>query len=242
MNYRTIQAWPTDRRSAEAHQADFVGQVEIHGNLVEPKSIAAVETDYGVDGKLLYAAAIVLSYPAMEELERTYAIREVTFPYFPGLLFYREGPAILDALEKLQTDVDVILVNGHGLAHPTQCGLAAQLGILFSKPAIGCARKLLVGSHRPLDEAKGSTQPIRLADKEVGLAYRSKESVKPLYISPGHKCDLPFAHAIVRQCLRGYRLPEPLRVAHLLANRYRQRAESEQKPHANRKLKGLAVR
>jgi deoxyribonuclease V len=98
---------------------------------------------------------------------------------------------------------------------------------LFDRPAIGCARKLLAGNHRPVDEAKGSSQPLMLNGKEVGLVYRSKESVKPIYLSPGHKCDLPYTREVIARSLRGYRLPEPMRVAHLLANRYRQRTERD---------------
>lgn len=227
MRHRTVEHWPADRAAALQFQATAAEQVEIHSNVVEPQTVVAVDTDYGYAGKLIYAAAVVLAFPSMKEIERSDALAEVRFPYLPGLLFFREGPVIIEALSKLKTEAEVIIVNGHGTAHPDRCGLASHIGILFDRPSIGCARKLLAGNHRPVDEAKGSAQPLLINGKEVGLVYRSKESVKPIYLSPGHKCDLAFTRDVIARSLRGYRLPEPMRVAHLLANRYRQRAERD---------------
>ncbi|MBK7142126.1 MAG: endonuclease V [bacterium] len=227
MNYRRPDRWPTDRASALQLQSIASQAVEINSNVAEPRSIVAVDTDYGFAGQILYAAAVVLSFPEMEEIERSFARMDVKFPYYPGLLFYREGPVILEALSKLATDPEVIMINGHGIDHPDRCGMASHIGMLFDKPSIGCARKILAATHRPLDKTRGSIQPMILNGKEVGLALRSKESVKPIFVSPGHKCDLRFAHDIVTRSLRGFRLPEPMRVAHLLANRYRQRSEKQ---------------
>lgn len=227
MRHRDIEQWPADRVTALQFQATAAEQVEINSNVVEPQTVVAVDTDYGFGGEFIYAAAVVLAFPSMEEIERSYARAEVRFPYVPGLLFFREGPVIIEALSKLKSEPDVIMVNGHGTAHPNRCGLASHIGILFDRPAIGCARKLLAGNHQPVDEANGSSQPLMVKGKEVGLVYRSKESVKPIYISPGHNCDLPYTREVIARCLRGYRLPEPMRVAHLLANRYRQRTERE---------------
>lgn len=225
MNCVYTHGWPSTKHDAYRIQAAATAEVLLHGNAVEPTLIAAVDTDYGVDGEYLYAAAIVLSFPAFDEVERAYARIRVTFPYIPGLFFFREGPAITEALSKLTSEPDAIILSGHGIAHPKRCGLASHIGLAFDRPAIGCARKLLAGQHRPVGETKGNSQPITLEGKEVGLAYRSKDKVKPIFISPGHKCDLGYARDIIVRSLRGFRLPEPLRVAHLLANRYRQRSE-----------------
>lgn len=227
MRHRNIDQWPADRTAAQQYLAAAAESVEIHSNVVEPRMVVAVDTDYGYAGEFIYAAAAVLTFPSMEEIERSHARAQVRFPYLPGLLFFREGPAIYEALSKLKTEADVIIANGHGTAHPDRCGLASLIGMLFDRPAIGCARKLLAGNHRPVDEAKGSTQPLLMHGKEVGLVYRSKESVKPIYLSPGHKCDLAYTRDVISRSLRGYRLPEPMRVAHLLANRYRQRTERD---------------
>ena len=120
-------------------------------------------------------------------------------------------------------------VHGHGTAHPRRIGMACQIGLDFDLPTIGCARKLLSGAIRPVGETRGSSQPILLKGREVGLAYRSKDRVKPIFISPGYKCDLPFALDIIVKCLRGYRLPEPLRIAHLFANKYKRYNEKKRK-------------
>jgi deoxyribonuclease V len=147
------------------------------------------------------------------------------FPYHPGLLFYREGPVILEALGKLESDVNVLVLPSHGLAHPRRCGLACHVGLAFDRPAVGCARKILAGEYRPVELARGSFQPIRMRGQDVGVAYRSKDNVKPIFISPGHKCDLAFSRDIIVRCLRGFRFPEPLRVAHLLANKHKRNVE-----------------
>lgn len=238
MNYQVTDRWPTDRQSAQAAQALAADHVVLTSNLTAPQTIAAVDTDYGFEGKTLYAAAVVLRFPEFEEIERSYAAVEVAFPYIPGLLFYREGPAILEALGSLASRPDVIIINGHGIAHPSRCGIASHVGLACDAPTIGCARKLLSGTHRPLDPSKGSTQPILIGGKEVGLVLRSKEDVKPIYISPGHKCDLRFSIDIVKRSLRGFRLPEPLRVAHLLANKYRQKCERDKSQTDHNHLNG----
>jgi deoxyribonuclease V len=203
--------------------------VTLRGNLSEPKLIGAVDTAYGYGGEKLYASAVVMTFPDLEEVARMSQFCEVTFPYIPGLFYFREGPAIVDALAGLSVDPDVIIVHGHGIAHERSCGLATHVGLEFDIPTIGCSRRLLTGTHRPLGDAKGSSQPIIYRRKEVGKAIRSKEKVKPLYISPGNGCDLNYCVDIVTRCLRGYRLPEPLRLAHLLANKFKRYKEKNLK-------------
>ena len=134
---------------------------------------------------------------------------------------------ILSALEKIKENPDIIIVHGHGYAHPGRCGMASLVGLAFDKPSIGCARRLLAGYHRPVDPRKGSQQPLILNSREVGIAYRSKENVKPIFISPGHKCNLAQARDIIVQNLRGFRMPEPLRLAHLYANKYKRHREQK---------------
>jgi len=145
----------------------------------------------------------------------------VSFPYIPGLYYYREGQIIVEVLKKLQAEPDLLMVDGHGIAHPKSCGIACHLGIDFDMMSIGCARKLLVGNNVPVRELKGNYQPVRFRGKEVGVAYRSKDGVKPIFISPGHQCDTEYARNIIIRCLRGFRMPEPIRLAHLFANKYK---------------------
>jgi deoxyribonuclease V len=219
--------WPTSVSEAHEMQKDMAAAVDLFGNLKDIRLVVAVDTAYGKNAEVVYAVAVVVSYPDIVEVERSFQYDPVSFPYVPGLFFYREGPTILKALAKLETKPGVIIVHGHGIAHPRCCGMASQIGMVLNKPTIGCARKLLAGTHRPVGSVKGSCQPIMLRSKEVGVAYRSKENVKPIFISPGHQCTLEQARELVVTNLRGFRLPEPLRLAHLFANKLRRRIENQ---------------
>lgn len=225
MEYSLFRPWPTSRAEAYQIVGELAPKIVFRKVAPEPKTIAAVDTAYGVGGVILYAAAVVMSFPDLVELERAFYHGETSFPYVPGLFFFREGPIMVEALSRLKSPPDVIMAAGHGMAHPRHCGLASQIGYAFNTPSVGCARKLLAGEYSHLGASKGSVQPVRLDGRNVGVAYRSKESVKPIFISPGHLCDRSSAQEIVVRCLRDYRLPEPLRLAHLLANRFRQHSE-----------------
>ena len=206
-------------------QKEAASLVDLQGNNKEPELIAAVETAYGYGGENLYAAVVIVDFLKFQEVERAYYFDTVDFPYNPGLFYYREGPVISKALEQVESRPDLMIIHGHGIAHPKRIGMACHLGLDFNIPTIGCARKNLAGTYRPVGETRGNSQPIYLQGKEVGLAYRSKDRVKPIFISPGYKCDLAYAREIIVKCLRGYRLPEPLRMAHLLANKYKRHIE-----------------
>ena len=229
MKWVNSHEWPESRQDAYTLQDARARQVDISANVNEPELIAAVETAYGYGGEIAYAAAVVLSFPEMKEVERSLVHCPTKFPYIPGLFYFREGPSLVSALSQLQTEPDLIMVSGHGIAHPRQCGMASHIGIDFDKPTIGCARRLLHGKHRPVGETKGSREVIKHRDLELGVAYRSKDKVKPIYISPGHLCDLTLSRDLVVRCLRGYRLPEPLRLAHLLANKHKRHMEKGDK-------------
>ncbi len=225
MEYSMLHEWPTTREEAYAIQEEMAGRVELYANTQSPQLIAAVDTAYGYNAGTLFAAVVVTTFPEIEIVERTYHYGPLNFPYTPGLFYFREGPVIIEALGRVNSDPDLVIIHGHGLAHPKRCGMACSIGLTFDKPTIGCTRKLLTGYHRPVGEAKGSCQPIMIRSKEVGLVYRSKDNVKPIFISPAYKCDLNQAKEIIVQNLRGYRLPEPLRLAHLFANKFRRQIE-----------------
>ena len=226
MQYRQIEKWPVTRAEAAALQTALAREIRIAPAASEPRLIAAVDTAYGRDGKRIYAAAVVVRYPGLEPVDRAEGCAPAIFPYVPGLLFFREGPAVIAALHRLATEPDMLMILGHGLAHPARCGMAGLLGVLFNRPSTGCSRKLLAGTHRPVADAKGSWEPIRIEGAEVGCAYRSKDRVKPIFVSPGHGCDLAGARELVVRCLRDYRLPEPLRLAHVFANKYKRYQEN----------------
>lgn len=219
--------WPKDKYEAIEIQRELAKSIEILPNYDDINQIVSVDIAYGKNADIVFASAVLCTFPEIEEIERRSHYSEVTFPYIPGMFYFREGPAMIKALEKLDQQPDLIIVHGHGIAHVKNCGVASMIGVGFDIPTIGCSRKLLTGSVRDILPAKGSSQPIISQNKEVGIAYRTKENVKPLFISPGHKCDMPFAKDIVVRNLRGYRMPEPLRFAHLSANKYKRYIEKK---------------
>lgn len=162
---------------------------------------------------------MVLDYRTLDKVEQASVERPLDFPYIPGLLSFREAPAYLEVLARLNTVPDVLIIDGHGLAHPRRFGIACHLGVLLDLPTIGCAKSILVGEVAPLDKPKGSTAEIKKNDEVLGLALRTRENVKPVYISVGHRVDLPSAIRITLASGKGYRLPEPARQAHLLTQK-----------------------
>jgi len=202
-------------------------RVETFGNVSDIKLIAAVDTAYGHNSETIYAASVVVTFPEIEVIEKTFQYDKVKFPYIPGLFYFREGSVIIKALTKIQAEPDMLIIHGHGITHPRRCGMASHIGIGFNKPTIGCARKLLVGYHQQLPLSKGSFQAIIMNNKKVGYAFRSKDKVKPIFVSPGHLCAVDEAKDIMVKCLRGYRFPEPLRLAHLFANKYKRHMEKK---------------
>lgn len=227
MEIKYRHAWPSTKHDAIALQKEFIPRIALNSNSGEPSLIAAVDSAYGYGGEYLYAAAVVLSFPNLQEVERVYHSERVSFQYYPGLFYFREGPTIVGALAKLKSDPDFLMIHGHGIAHPQYCGIACHVGVAFNKPSLGCARRILAGTHHAVNDSKGSYQILRLRGKPVGFAYRTKDRVKPLFISPGHQCDMDQSRELVVKCLRGFRLPEPLRLAHLFANKYKRKAEKE---------------
>lgn len=219
--------WPASKAEACRYLKEVAKQVKLPPLTAEPTMIAAVETASGSGGEILYCCVAVMSFPELTEIETVVSYGPIGFPYEPGLLSFREGPVIAQTLSKLATKPDLLMAHGHGIAHPQRCGLASYLGVVFDIPTIGCCRKMLAGRHGEVSPTRGSAQPIVLNTDEVGMAYRSKDNVKPIFISPGHLCDLMSAVNLTKRCLRGFRQPEPLRIAHLLAHKYKRRSEKK---------------
>ncbi|MGC8720263.1 MAG: endonuclease V [Thermodesulforhabdaceae bacterium] len=154
----------------------------------------------------------------IEEVVHIGKTSSIRFPYIPGFLSFREIPPLVRAFKKLKTTPHVILCDGQGIAHPRKIGLASHLGLILKKPSIGCAKNKLCGTHAELPPEKGSWAKLIHNNEVVGAVYRSRTGVKPIYISPGHLTDLPSSIALVELCLGRYRIPEPLRRAHMLSN------------------------
>ncbi len=216
---RQAHSWDVTPREAIRLQEELRPQV-----VTQPLTLSTIRRVAGIDvgiprGKSIARAAVtIFSYPAMQLIERSLAEQPITFPYVPGLLSFREIPVILAALEKLTTPPDILITDGHGLAHPRRFGLACHLGVLLDMPALGCAKSILVGTHPPLDDERGSTAPLYHDDSIIGTALRTRTRVKPVYISIGHRIDLATAVELTLRCGGGYRLPEPTRWAHRLAS------------------------
>ncbi len=179
------------------------------------KTVAGVDVSFRED--VAHAAVVVLSFPGLEPVDYALGEAGATFPYVPGLLTFREGPSVLNALEKLTTWPDLFIFDGHGVAHPRRVGIAAHMGVLIDHPSIGCAKSRLTGAHEEPDEAAGHWVPLWDRGERIGAVVRTRTNVQPLYVSVGHRVDLPTATNFVLQCVRGYRLPETTRYAHKVA-------------------------
>lgn len=207
--------WDVSPEEAVAIQQELARQVK-RGNGPGPVNTVA-GVDVGFYRNIARAAVAVLSYPELAPVNHAVADRPVTFPYIPGLLSFREGPAILDALEKLANLPDVLIFDGHGVAHPRRLGLASHIGLLVNRPAIGCAKSRLCGRYREPDTEKGSYTLLEDKGEVIGAAVRTRRGVRPVFVSIGHRIDLPACIEIVLACCRRYRLPETTRRAHHLA-------------------------
>lgn len=199
-------------------------QTKLRTQTVTTNSLGSVEwvagTDVGfIDNyRLTRAVVVVLSFPGLELVESAIAIRPTTFPYIPGLLSFREIPALKDAYHQLSTCPDLVLCDGQGIAHPRRMGIATHLGLWLDVPTIGVAKSRLIGTHRELEPHKGSWQPLYDGREIVGAVVRSRTNVKPLYVSVGHRIDLATAIDYTLRCTTRYRLPETTRQADKLAS------------------------
>jgi len=183
---------------------------------------ATVETVAGIDvgfarGKG-QAAAAVLSFPDLQLVDSARVEMEISFPYVPGLLAFREGPLVLGALEQLSVEPDLLICDGHGLAHPRRMGIATHVGVLLNVPSIGCAKSRLIGAHQEPGLSKGSYVRLYDGGEVIGAVLRTRDGVKPVYVSIGHRIDLEKAIEFVLRCCTKYRLPDPIRWAHRLAS------------------------
>jgi deoxyribonuclease V len=211
-----MQDWPKTLQEAQEVQQQLRGQVIARDELGPVRLIAGV--DAGYEGEEAKAAVVLLAYPSLEPVEYTMARRPVLFPYVPGFLSFRETPAVMAALAQLKARPDLILCDGQGIAHPRRFGIACHIGVLSGLPTVGCAKSILVGRHDPLPDVRGAQVPLLHKGEPIGVALRTREKVKPLYISIGHKISLPTALEYVMSCVTKYRLPEPTRAADALAS------------------------
>jgi len=216
MEINRLHRWDVSEDEAVAIQQRLRALV-VTENGFDP---AEVHTIAGIDASYrdkAYAAVVVLALPDLEIVEQVVAERETPFPYIPGLLSFREAPAVLDAMEKLTTRPDLLMFDGQGIAHPRRLGIAAHMGVYLNMPSIGCAKSRLTGTYQEPGPAAGDISPLMAGRERIGVVLRSKPRTNPLFVSIGHLIDLSTATSYVLQTLRGYRLPEPTRQADRLA-------------------------
>ncbi|MHC4741259.1 MAG: deoxyribonuclease V [Planctomycetota bacterium] len=186
-----------------------------------PRTVAGIDCAFSRDGKSILAAVVVLRFDDFEVVETVSARRKVTFPYIPGLLSFREAPVCIAAVEKLQKQPDVFMIDGQGIAHPRRLGLSAHLGLFFDKPTIGCAKSRLIGEFEEPPTEKGAYTLLKhkrsaeqnATQETIGAVVRTRTNVKPVFVSVGHRCTLENAIEITLACATKYSLPEPTRLA-----------------------------
>lgn len=225
MEFQELHPWNLDLEEATALQCRLRERLILESPGRGFSRVAGADVSYEKEQGLAYAAVLVFRLPELELLEQVVAHQEVDFPYIPGFLSFREAPALLRAFRRLQTEPEVILIDGQGIAHPRGLGLASHVGLILDRPTIGCAKSRLVGLHREVEETPGASSPLLYQGKVVGAALRTRKATRPLYISPGHRMDLPTALQVILQTCRGYRLPEPVRQAHLLVTEAKRRGD-----------------
>jgi deoxyribonuclease V len=222
MYFPELHGWAVDYRQAVALQRTLAGRITLGNELPRPvRTVAGVDVSYEKHGHLFFAGIVVLSFPALAVIEEVSASGRVDFPYIPGLLSFRELPILLQAFRHLRTVPDAVLVDGQGIAHPRRLGIASHLGLWLDLPTVGCAKSRLCGEHPEPGTQRGDQVPLRHEGEEIGAVLTTRDRIKPLFISPGHKIDSATAAELVLACSRRYRLPEPTRLAHLLTNRMR---------------------
>ena len=229
--------WDLTPREAIRLQESMRDRVELRDRLGDVRYVAGADMAFDPETGIAFAGVIVYSFPGLEEVERQMARRKLRFPYVPGLLSFRESPVLLAAFARLRIEPDLILIDGHGRAHPRRFGIACHIGILFDKPTIGCAKSLLVGEHAEPGEQAGSTTPLMLDGERVGVVLRTRDGVRPIYVTTGHRVSLDSAVRLVKQCVDGFRIPRPTRDADHYVRKLREAYQQSRREQAAARAK-----
>jgi deoxyribonuclease V len=221
MNYLKLHSWKIGYSRAASIQQALRKRLLLAPPARAPRLIAGADASYGKHSDLFYGAVVVFSLEPWRLVERAFARGRVSFPYIPGLLSFREAPILLRAFKKLKAVPDLIIFDSQGVAHPRGLGLAAHMGLFLNTSTIGCAKSRLVGAYREPGRRTGCRTALTHDGKRIGTVVRTRDGVKPVFVSPGHLMDHRGAVRWVLRCCRGYRLPEPTRHAHILVNQIR---------------------
>ena len=208
------------RATADAYDQQRLLRRRLRSQPLSRRTVSRVAgCDVAIQGERLIAAVVVLSFPDLNIVEKAHASTRATLPYIPGLLSFRELPVLLRAFGRIRRAPDVIVCDGQGRAHPREFGLACHLGVLLDRPTVGCAKSRLCGQHDEPGPRRGDFTPLVLNERTVGRVLRTRDGIRPVFISSGHRMRLVDAMWITLRCGRGYRLPEPTRLADQLAGR-----------------------
>ena len=219
MKYLNLHSWEVNPREAIQLQKELKKKISLKKSFNKVKIVAGADVSYYKNNMI--AGIVILKFPQLEIIEKKSSLSPVNFPYIPGFLTFREGPSLLEALKKIKIEPDVILFDGQGIAHPRRMGIATHLGLFLDKPTIGCAKSRLSGKYTSVGEEKGDYTLLKEGEEILGAVLRTRRKVKPIFVSPGHKIDLSNSIEIVLKCIVKYRLPLPVREAHIFVNQIR---------------------
>lgn len=222
MRIGSLHRWPQDAAAAIALQRRLAPRVRLQPVRGVVRLFAGADAAFSRDGAEVIAGVVVWDVAEQTVREQRTARVRCTFPYVPGLLSFRELPGILAAFRRLRIRPNVVLCDAQGLAHPRGLGLACHLGLWLNLPTIGCAKSRLCGEHAEPPVEKGAAVPLMLGERQVGVVLRTRDRVRPLYVSPGHLCDHDAARRLTLAATTRYRLPEPTRLAHQLVSHVRE--------------------
>ncbi|MDJ1496616.1 deoxyribonuclease V [Cytophagaceae bacterium DM2B3-1] len=214
-------SWDLSIPEAIALQKELRTQIQLTRLDKEIRYVAGTDISFNKFSDTVYAGIVVLDLTTLQEVARSIVVTETHFPYVPGLLSFREIPALLQAWEQLTFKPDLLIVDGHGIAHPRRLGIATHLGLALDMPTIGCGKSRLTGTYTLPDNEPGSTSPLWDRQDQIGIVLRSKRNTLPLFISPGHKITFAESVTIVQKCITKYRLPETTRKVHDAVNALR---------------------
>lgn len=214
--YKTIKPAEAKKLQEELRQ-----QISLDPLPQAPELVAGADISFSRGSDTMHAAIVVLRLPELKPVSRSLVSDDTAFPYISGLLAFREMPVLLKAWKQLQQKPDVLILDGHGIAHPRRMGIATHFGIEVDQPTIGCAKNVLIGTHGTLGTKKGEYTELVEEQETIGIVLRSRTNVNPIYISPGHKLSLGDAYSIIMKTLTKYKLPQTTRLAHQLANKLR---------------------
>jgi deoxyribonuclease V len=214
MRYQERHPWQVTPAEARRIQQHLRHDVKIGTYVQDIRYIAGADISVARFAPTVYAGVVILDYASLEVVERQGVITRTDFPYIPGLLSFREAPALLQVFSQLEITPDIVVCDGQGIAHPRGLGIASHLGLILDVPTIGCAKSRLIGQHQEPAPSRGAHTPLLGTDGAIiGAVLRTKDDTKPVFVSVGHKMNLSQALNVLLHCGRGYRIPEPTRLA-----------------------------